>query len=508
MGIIHKSISTCCSKDTSSINNHINSENTTENVESVYEIPIKKKYKTTNDIDYIYKLIASPTENPLKSYKIIKILSEMSSRRSVLCEQMTNKERLTIKIIEVENFNQNMDIISLVNDLFLMKTMRNKNLLNVCDYYIYDKCLYIVSESYENSYDLHSYITQAENNSIKEEHASFFLYQILSGLSYIHSLDLIHGNINTETIFIKSNESALGNINNNDKEYTMSIHLHDFGYLKYFHQVKTDDNISFFLNFLSPEVILGGYHKQGDIWSCGVILYLLLSGNMPFDGKSDEEIISKIKYFDPDMRVLEYRKVSNNAINLIQRMLEKDPYERISVENALFHSFFGENSIVKSGKSMEIMENEKNQFNIKNVKERLKSKLNDLYNQVISKCNSFEKEENFEIEKIKLDDDIDFYLLKELFPKINENIKDKIGKEEKVLFFDKVKDFINNDKNKNRLFFNFIDKSNKGYVDSNDIICFITDDQHIDFINYNNINENNEYKKYNFEEFEYHFLKN
>ena len=89
--------------------------------------------------------------------------------------------------------------------------------------------------------------------------------------------------------------------------------------------------------FIAPEVLRGFYGKECDIWSLGVLLYLLLSGDYPFDGDSRQEVFDKIKdgrfEFSNDI----WSTISSDAKHLISHMLQKDPKKRISAEEALFH---------------------------------------------------------------------------------------------------------------------------------------------------------------------------
>lgn len=87
--------------------------------------------------------------------------------------------------------------------------------------------------------------------------------------------------------------------------------------------------------YVAPEVIAGEYDCKCDIWSAGVVLYILLCGFAPFDGKNDQQIYDKISKGEFSFKSAEWVSVSSEAKEMIRRMLESDPKKRISAEEAL-----------------------------------------------------------------------------------------------------------------------------------------------------------------------------
>ena len=86
---------------------------------------------------------------------------------------------------------------------------------------------------------------------------------------------------------------------------------------------------------MAPEVIKGKYSEKCDIWSCGIILFVLLSGSLPFPGASCEEILDKVEHNQISFVGPQWRNVSEDAIHFISRMLTYSPSERITAEEAL-----------------------------------------------------------------------------------------------------------------------------------------------------------------------------
>ena len=95
---------------------------------------------------------------------------------------------------------------------------------------------------------------------------------------------------------------------------------------------------SFYYN--APEVVGKKYDQKCDIWSCGVIMYILLCGLPPFQGESDQEVITKVKRDEPKFTGSIWNSVSKEAKDLIKQMLQKDPKCRPTAAKVLSHPWF------------------------------------------------------------------------------------------------------------------------------------------------------------------------
>ena len=127
------------------------------------------------------------------------------------------------------------------------------------------------------------------------------------------------------------------------KIYNYGLKLTDFGCSKMFTKTKnTFHDVVGTLVYCAPEVLQSNYNEQCDIWSCGVIMYLLLSGKFPFWGENEDEIQNKILNCDYNFDDEIFDNISDDAKNLIKKCLIYDPEKRITVSEALQHKFFNE----------------------------------------------------------------------------------------------------------------------------------------------------------------------
>jgi calcium-dependent protein kinase len=117
----------------------------------------------------------------------------------------------------------------------------------------------------------------------------------------------------------------------------------------------------------TPEVLKHKYNEKCDIWSCGVIMYILLSQTLPFKGETEEEFLDKIMIGKYDLESPPFNKISKNAKDLISKLLLNDPEKRISAEEALNHPWFIDN------KSKELYNHINDENILKNLIENLKN---------------------------------------------------------------------------------------------------------------------------------------
>ena len=197
------------------------------------------------------------------------------------------------------------------------------------------------------------------------------------------------------------------------------LKLIDFGCSKIFSQYnRTFEDTIGTLVYCSPEVLKNNYNQKCDMWSCGIIIYILLSGKYPFYGTSEEEITKKILTGNYNFDDKHFDNVSESAKDLIRKCLIHDKNKRITIKEALRHEFFaGEIDI----------------NNIFEEKVDTKKVLNGL------KCNSKKKSKFYQIVLAYLSynfaDKEELKRLRKIFYKIDLNLDGKISKEELFLAY-------------------------------------------------------------------------
>ena len=157
-----------------------------------------------------------------------------------------------------------------------------------------------------------------------EQKSAEDIHQILSVINYIHKAGIVHRDITPENILLDTKgENAI-------------LKLVDFGSATYFTkgQNLTPKETYGTVYYIAPEVLGNNYNEKCDIWSVGVILFILLSGSPPFNGENDNAIKDNVKKGEYKMED-GWELVSTEAKSFIKKLLQKDLSLRYSAEEAL-----------------------------------------------------------------------------------------------------------------------------------------------------------------------------
>ena len=148
--------------------------------------------------------------------------------------------------------------------------------------------------------------------------------QLLRAVSHCHSSNVIHRDINPTNIMLTKN---------ND------IRLIDFGFATQQHSINTAKYVGD-PNYTAPEVFEGRTTTASDMWSLGVVLYQMVSGHLPFKQKSKALTIKDIMANEWLWRSPEFDNISKYCKDLIKKLLQKNPKQRITAEKAMNHKWF------------------------------------------------------------------------------------------------------------------------------------------------------------------------
>ena len=256
------------------------------------------------------------------TYSKIYIVQKKSNFKVYIC-----KEILKSKVSDLFKFK---------NEINVLSKMDHPNIIRLFEIFEDDRHISLIMEYCTGGELFNKIIERADKDqAFSEKEAATIFKQLMSAVSYCHSQGICHRDLKPENIIFEN------------KNENSPIKIIDFGLSKIFGEIKPlmkgnkiEKNI---MNarvgtayYMSPEVLQGNYDNKCDIWSCGVILYILLCGYPPFDGETEHEIFKAIfrrKFTFPED---DWKTISDEAKDLIKHMLcEAD--KRYNAENVLNH---------------------------------------------------------------------------------------------------------------------------------------------------------------------------
>lgn len=153
---------------------------------------------------------------------------------------------------------------------------------------------------------------------IKESTAVLIFTQILESLSYLHSKQLCHRDIKLENYIFQNKK-------------TFHLKLVDFGLTRMIKSGSRDTKDPVGTPYyVAPEILLGDCDFKSDMWSAGVVLFMLITGKPPYDGIDDKDTVMNIKNNKPTMMISEITNVTRECKDLLRKLLERNVSLRLS----------------------------------------------------------------------------------------------------------------------------------------------------------------------------------
>ena len=289
-------------------------------------------------------------ELQISKEELIKISKEPVANYYIILKDLGHGSYGQVKKVKHKKMNEiramkitNKKTVSSKYEIEILRKISHPNITNIFEIFEDSKKYYIIMEFLEGG-ELFDAITSI--GSFSEESACQIMKQILSAIFYLHSSNIVHRDLKPENIMLLQKPQ-------NDNYH---IKLIDFGTAKEFKPGKKMCKFIGTSYYIAPEVLKERYDEKCDVWSCGIILYILLCGYPPFNGNTNVEIFHAIQNQNPTFTGEEWEDITSEAKDLIKLMLKKNPNERWSAEQCLKHKWF---------KMLEDNENKKDKSNFK-----------------------------------------------------------------------------------------------------------------------------------------------
>ncbi|KAF5747927.1 CDPK-related kinase 1-like [Tripterygium wilfordii] len=209
----------------------------------------------------------------------------------------------------------------------------HKNLVEFYDAYEDDESVYIIMELCEGGELLDRILSRGGKYS--EEDAKIVLVQILSVVAFCHLQGVVHRDLKPENFLFTT------------KEENSTLKAIDFGLSDY---VKPDERLNDIVGsayYVAPEVLHRSYGTEADMWSIGVIAYILLCGSRPFWARTESGIFRAVLKADPSFDEAPWPSLSPEAIDFVKRLLNKDYRKRLTAAQALSHPWLANHHDLK-----------------------------------------------------------------------------------------------------------------------------------------------------------------
>mmetsp|Transcript_36344 Transcript_36344/g.79290 ORF Transcript_36344/g.79290 Transcript_36344/m.79290 type:complete len:349 (-) Transcript_36344:112-1158(-) len=155
------------------------------------------------------------------------------------------------------------------------------------------------------------------------------MQQIIRAIYYMHENHVCHRDLKPENFLFMNKDPIEKN----------PLKIIDFGLSCQFEPNQVLTTKAGTPYYVAPQVLAGKYDQLSDLWSCGVIMYVMLCGYPPFFGETDAEVLSKVRLGNFSFNAADWKNVSEDAKNLIRMLLKMNPRDRYTAEQALNHEW-------------------------------------------------------------------------------------------------------------------------------------------------------------------------
>ncbi|GAM17057.1 hypothetical protein SAMD00019534_002320 [Acytostelium subglobosum LB1] len=279
----------------------------------------------------------------LTDYDIIGELGRGTFSVVYLGVNKNNATKVAIKDIDLAKYQGNPRYMNQLNrEIDILRSIRHPNIVHIHEIFQSDQHVFIVMELATGG---ELYEKLENDGSLSESDARLIFIQLLKAVEYLHSLGIAHRDLKPENILFDY-----------DQANPLHVKVTDFGLARVIGQGELAKTLCGSPLYIAPEVIVSktksyavadfnkGYGFSCDAWSLGALLYVILSGDPPFDDDSDQmtstpTIFTQIMSGDisyPE-HIWNESLISKNAQHLVKRLLTVDPNERITIKEALNH---------------------------------------------------------------------------------------------------------------------------------------------------------------------------
>ena len=285
-------------------------------------------YELSENFDYInsnsFERNINYSKNEISQYQIKGKIGEGMFGKVKLGIHLLTNEKVAIKIFDKGKIKNEKEVEYIEREISILKKLNHYNTIKLYNIIQNENFIFLIQEYVPNGELLH-FLENPENMNLTENHICKIYQQIISGIEYLHEIGIAHRDLKLENILL-----------NREK----NIKIIDFGLSNKYNKENGELLQSSCGSpcYAAPEMIKGiQYHGlDTDIWSSGILLYLMLCKSFPFNDKNNSKLYQKIlsgKFNLPNY-------LSNEAKDLLSKLLKVNPIERIKLDEIKKHPWF------------------------------------------------------------------------------------------------------------------------------------------------------------------------
>ena len=258
-------------------------------------------------------------ETIIGDYIVKKTLGKGTFSKVKLGIHKVTNQKVAIKILEKSKIVEKDDLERIIREMDIIRQLNHPNVARVYEMCESDDFFFIMME-YCSGGELFNYIVK--NQRLTEEETSFFFYQIINALEYIHSKNIAHRDLKPENLLLDENHL---------------IKIIDFGLSNYYYKKKLSTPCGSPC-YASPEMVSGKKYDGFaiDIWALGITLFAMMCGYLPFEDEDNDELFKKIL----ECKLKFPKFLSNCAKDIMKKILVTDPLKRIDINGIKEHPFY------------------------------------------------------------------------------------------------------------------------------------------------------------------------
>ena len=295
---------------------------------------IEEEFSDNNQVQIKKETFINIRRSLKHSYEFIKSLGKGGYGKVFQVGNKNTGQLFACKKLSKLNVN---NLIKFKREINILQKMDHPNIIKLYDLFESKNSLYLIMEECHGG-ELFDRISKRKecDKMYSEKEACEIIQQVMSAIDYCHKQGIAHRDLKPENILYLTEGSEINN----------TIKIIDFGLSKEINTRKSFNSLIGTIYYVSPEILKGHYSEKCDVWAAGVILYVLLSGEPPFNGINDNIIFSQIRQLKFNFPEKKWNKISKDAKDLLSKIFVPES-QRLSARQVLEHSWF---QLVKDNK--------------------------------------------------------------------------------------------------------------------------------------------------------------